>query len=204
MARTNYVMSFTAGGVLHSESIRVAELYVVLRDWREVKDKALSENLLQTRTVSTAERVLREVIARLQKLSLDELIFLLQSSHQEQACMLWVAICRRYYFIYDFALEVLRERFVSLKGDVQPEEFDYFYNRKADMHPELEKITLQTRNKAKQVLFKMMREVNILDAMNRIYPVMLSHSFAQLISKSHREDLLLFPIFEADIKRVVQ
>ena len=59
MARTNYVMSFTAGGVLHSESIRVAELYVVLRVG-EVKDKALSENLLQTRTVSTADRVLRK------------------------------------------------------------------------------------------------------------------------------------------------
>ena len=116
MSKDRYIMSFSTGGLFHHESVKLAALYLDLGDWSSVRDKVIAENLLQTRTLNTLKRVCREVVSRLRTLSSCELEFLIDGSHQEQAYLLWLAICRRYRFIADFAIEVLRERYLSLKS----------------------------------------------------------------------------------------
>ncbi len=130
-------MSFTTGGLFHRESVELATLYLDLGDWNSVRDKVVAENLLQTRTLNTLQRVCREVISRLRTLSPGELEFLVEGSHQEQAYLLWLAICRLYKFIAEFAVEVLRERYITLKGDLTHENFDSFFNQKSDWNLEL-------------------------------------------------------------------
>lgn len=193
-------MSFTTGGLFHRESVELAALYLDIGDWNSVRDKVVAENLLQTRTLSTLKRVCREVISRLRTLSPSELKFLVEASHQEQAYLLWLTVCRRYRFISEFAVEVLRERYITLKSDLTHEDFDSFFNRKSEWHLELDEIAPATRGKLRQVLFKILREADLLTANNMIRAAMLSPRLLDLIHQGSRRDILHFPVFESDLK----
>jgi hypothetical protein len=197
-------MSFTTGGLFHHESIKLSELYLDFGDWNSVRNKVIAENLLQARTLNSLKRVCREVISRLRTLSSGELEFLVEGSHQEQAYLLWLSVCRRYRFIADFAVEVLRERYITLKTDLTHEDFDSFFNCKSEWHLELDEISPATRSKLRQVLFKILREADLLTANNMINAAMLSPRLLDLIQKGSRRDFLYFPVFESDLKGVAQ
>lgn len=201
MSKDRYSMSFTAGSLCHHESVKLAALYLDLGDWNSVRDKVSAENLLQTRTLNTLKRVCREVIARLRTLSQVELEFLVEASHQEQAYLLWLAVCRRYRIIADFAVEVLRERYITLKSDLRHEDFDSFFNRKSEWHLELDEITPATRGKLRQVLFKMLREADLLTSNNMIHAAMLSPGLLELFDQGSRRDVMYFPVFESELER---
>lgn len=200
MSNDRYIMSFSTGGLFHRESVKLVELYLDLYDWESVRDKVIAENLLQTRTLNTLKRVCREIGSRLKTLSQSELEFFVEGNHQEQAYILWLAVCRRYRFIADFAIEVLRERFITLRTDLNYEDFDSFFNRKSEWHMELDEITPATRDKLRQVLFKMLREADLLTANNMINAAMLSPRLLELIHQGSRRDVLFFPVFESDLK----
>ena len=203
MSDDRYSMSFTTGSLFHRESVKLAALYLDLGDWNSVRDKVIAENLLQSRTLNTLKRVCREVISRLKTLISGELEFLVEGSHQEQAYILWLAVCRRYTFIADFAVEVLRERYITLKTDLSHEEFDSFFNRKSEWRLELDEIRPATRNKLRQVLFKILREADLLTANNMINAAMLSPGLLDVITQGSRRDVLYFPVFESDLKGMV-
>ena len=200
MSSDRYSMSFTTGGLFHRESVNLARLYLDLGDWNSVRNKVIAENLLQTRTLNTLKRVCREVVSRLRALSQSELEFLVEASHQEQAYLLWLAVCRRYRFIADFAVEVLHERYITLKSDLTHEDFYSFLNRKSEWHLELDEITPATRSKLRQVLFKILREADLLAANNMINAAMLSLRLLELIHQGSRREILYFPVFESDVK----
>ena len=193
-------MSFTTGSLFHRESVKLAVLYLELMDWNAVRDKVLSENLLQARTLNTSKRVCREIISRLNKLSSNELGLLVKANPQEQGYLLWLAVCRRYRFIADFAVEVLRERFITLKTNLSHEDFDFFFNKKSEWHSELDEIRPTTRNKLRQVLFKILREAGLLTENNNIHAAMISPELLKVLPHDNRRDILIFPAFESDLK----
>ncbi|WP_201583144.1 DUF1819 family protein [Psychrobacter jeotgali] len=196
MNSQKYNMSFTAGALLQTESVTIAKLYLEVGDWDLVKDKVISENLLQSRALSTLKRLSHEIIARLSTLNIEELTLLTESEYQDQAYMLWIAICRYYRFIADFATEVLRERFITFKPDLQHSDFDTFLNRKCDWHSELDSLSVSTRKKLRQVLFKMLRDANFLDSKNNIQATMLSSRLIETIKRNGSRDIKYFTISE--------
>jgi len=200
MTENPYVLSFTAGALLHQESLTVAELYGDLGDWEAVRSRVLEENLLQVRTLSAAKRVFREISSRLQQLTLAELELLRTGTRQEQGHMLWLAICKRYRFIYDFAVEVVREKFIRFDFDLSYDAYDVFFNSKAEWRPEVEGVAESTRKKLRQVLFRMMREANLLTQDNQILPAMLSPRAIEIIAADSPAYLLAFPISPPEIQ----
>ena len=80
------------------------------------------------------------------------------------------------------------------------EDFDSFFNRKSEWHLELDEITPATRGKLRQVLFKILREADLLTANNMIHAAMLSPRLLDLIHQGSRRDILHFPVFESDVK----
>lgn len=196
-----YVLSFTAAGVLLQESRLLADLYSHLRDWDSVRQQAVVENSLQARKPASAVRVARELALRLQDLSDEELEILRSGSDQEQREILWIAICRRYRLIAEFAVEVLRERFLHLGPPLQLEDFDVFYDRKADWAEELDKLAPVTRRKLRQVLFRMLREAGLIARDGSIQPVLVSDKVRRVVGREHASDLMYFPVSEADLAR---
>lgn len=197
-------MSFTAGGLFLRESVELAELYLKEGDWKTAKSKALENNLIQSRTASSSERVCREICLRLEGLDEAELKILTAGSLQVQQQILWVAICRRHRFIYEFASEVIREKYLQLNLDLRPEDYDAFFNAKAEWHDELEQLTEATRNKLRQVAFKMLREADLLTKNNTIIPAMLTPQVAQAVGSQSPDDLRIFPLSDRDIRELLK
>ena len=193
-------MSFTTGSLFYLESVKLAELFITLNDWNAVRNKVLSENLLQARTQNTSKRVCREIISRLKTLTPLEIDLLINGSPQEQTYLLWIAVCRRYKFIADFAVEIIRENYLSLKTDLTHQDFDSIFNKKSECHSELDKIKPTTKNKLRQILFKILREVDLLTANNTINAALLSPRLVETLLLNYRQDLLLFPMFESNLK----
>ena len=71
-------------------------------------------------------------------------------------------------------------------------------------HTELDEIRPTTRNKLRQVLFKMLYEAGLLTANNIINTIILTPKLIDLLVRTNRRDLLYFPIFESDLKRIAQ
>jgi hypothetical protein len=204
MNKDRYCMSFTTGGLFRQESAELAAMYLALGDWGAVRNEVISKNILQSRTLSTLKRISSEVIFRLKTLGAEELNFLVNACRQDQGYLLWIAMCRRYKFIADFAIEILCERYVTLKTDLRHEDFDSFFNNRSEWHPELDKIRPATKNKLRQVLFKMLREADLLTANNIINAAMPSQAFIGLFSQVNLQDILYVPAFESDLKRMAQ
>lgn len=186
-------MSFTTGTLLYHESITIAELYGEMGDWIAVRDKVVDENLLQMRTLNASKRVCSEVISRLKKLTPTQLEILREGSLAEQNFLLWLAICKRYRFIYDFAAEVIWEKHLRLDLDLSYDDYDLFFNDKAEWHPEVANVTVETRMKGRQVIFKILREAELLTNQKRLIPVLLTPSLIEAIQQDDNAYFAVFP-----------
>ena len=193
-------MSFTTGALFRWESVNLATWYLEKDDWDEVRDEVISRNLLQLRTLNSRKRIFREICSRLKRLNRDELELLIEGDHQEQGYLLWLAICRRYRFLYEFSVEVIRERYLTLKYDLDCEDFDAFFNSRMEWHEEIERITTTTRNKLRQVTFKMLRECELLNSDSSIVPALLSSRLINVICSHSGRDLYLFPIMDTTLQ----
>jgi hypothetical protein len=202
MKQKKYLMSFTTGGLFYVESLLLLELYIKLQDWNDVYIYALDKNTLQTRVVNSAKRIVKEIINRLKTLSKNELLLLYKGSISDQKYILWLSVCRRYIFIKEFAIEVIRERYLTLKYDLPVEEYESFFNLKAQWYEELEKITDSSRYKQRTVVYKILREADIIDKNKFILPAMLSDELIKTIAQTNKDDLTIFPISDLDLERV--
>ena len=204
MSNTRYRLSFTTGGLFIQESTSLVELFLASKDWLWVQEEVKSKNLLQVKTASASKRVAYEIISRLKCLSLDELALFVDSSFKDKAYLLWSASTRRYEFIKDFAVEVLRDHYITLKYLVRYEDFDVFYNNKAIWHEELDQITESTRLKLRNNLFRMMKEAQLITADNFIQPAVLTPSLISSFAEHDSALLLVFTISDADISKFLK
>lgn len=203
MLAHNYPMSFTTGGLFRIESITMAELYMESKDWWQARAVAIEQNLLQTRTYNSLVRFTREVMQRLKSLHDEELSFLLSADEREQRYLLWVAVCRTYPFIAEFARQVLRENYLGTSGRLQEHDFESFFNEKADWKPELERITPATRNKLRTVLFRIMREADLLSEDNVILGALFAPDFIRILRDHSPEDILFFPVSDIEARELI-
>lgn len=164
-----YNLSFTAGGILHAESISVIESYLQSNDWSKVREAVSSANILAVRTQSSGKRLIREIELRLSWLDdcdLELIKDFISTAEQKQA--LWLCICKTYQFIADFMQEVVSDKLHALDYSITYDDYDRFYNAKSQWNEELDKLSLSTQKKIRQVLFRMLREMDILSDQNVI------------------------------------
>ena len=203
MPSAKYLMSFTTGGLFYQESVNLVNLFLDKRSWPEVKETALSDNILQARTKSTAQRVLREITSRLSLLTDDQLKLLTDGTSSEQNYLLWLAVCKRYSFIQEFAVEVLREKFLCLEIMLTYDDYDYFYNKKAQWHEELENLSPTTRDKNRSVLFRILLEAELLASGNLIIPALFTKELVAVIATDNTSLFACYPISDRDIKELI-
>jgi hypothetical protein len=200
VASQKYKLSFTAAGLSEIESIKIAEIYLQCKDWEETKKIVVSKNLLQSRTTSRSIRVLRELVQRLSTLSDKQLSLLGEGNLHEQRYLLWFAVCKTYEFIREFAQEVLVEKYLRIDYELSELDYDAFFNRKADWNDELELITVSTKTKLKTVIFRMMREADLITEDNRILPAILSGRLVLVLKPSAPMSYQIYPLRATDLK----
>ncbi len=193
MTAEPYKLSFTGAGLSISESITIAETYLRLRDWDAVKEKVFTENLLQARTQSSVQRTFQELTPRLQQLTDEQLELLVEGNHQEQKQILWFAVCKRYAYIREFAIEVIHDKYLGLDYELTGFDYEAFFNRKADWHDELDQLKDTSKTKIKTVLFRMLREAGLLSNDNVIIPALPSSRTIDALAPDSPTSLRIFP-----------
>lgn len=179
--------------MVHEAGVLVP-LFNQCHDWEQVRQQVLRENLLQARTRSSAVRMLRETIKRLEALTDEELEIVPSLTAMELGHLMWAAACRRYAFIGEFAEEVLREGFLTLSLTLTVEEYDSFFRSKVVWHEELTEITESTYKELRQVIFRMMKQAGLLTKNQEIEPALLSDRVLALLDKRIPSDSRFFPL----------
>ena len=195
-----YKLSFIGADLALSESIKIAELYLQLKNWDAVKEKVKTDNVLQARTQSTIQRVYQELSPRLAQLTDDQLELLVEGTIPEQKHLLWYAICNRYKLIQEFAIEVIHEKYMVMDFELTELNYDAFFNRKVDWHEELDEITSSTKQKLKTVIFRMLREAEIITTDNLIVLTILSERLIEVLAPAAPLSYQIFPLQLSDIE----
>jgi hypothetical protein len=199
-----YRLSFTTGGLFINESEDAARRYLQAGNWEAARSEVRAENTLQVRTAAAALRISKEIVARLETLSEEEIIYLVECSVTDRTHLIWAAVCRRYALVKEFARDVLREHFVLMRRQIGLSDFDAFFSQKALWHPELDKLAKSTQNKLRQNLFRMMREASYINDQCVISPAFLTPALTKLLVKHSTDAFLIYPVSDLAIKRWLQ
>lgn len=192
--RQPYKMSFAVGGLFLNESVEVARLHEPSEAWDMTLDRALDEGIVSLPKAASRRRTLREIVNRISTLDDGELAYLVdEADRHDQQALLWLATCRAYRFVREFAMEVIQERFLSLRLDLPLESFDILFDAKAEWDDDLARIAPSTRAKLRQVLFRMMREAGVISDDRRILPAYVSPRLQRMLAQGNPLELGLFP-----------
>ena len=187
-----YRFSFTAVGLASVATQEVAALFRESGSWDAVYKRVVRENTLGCRTESALKRIGSELVHRLGALSSEEVDRFVENRLGERNLFAWLAICRYYEMIGDFAVEALHEAYVSGQKTFTHTDYARFVNAKLSLHPELDQVSDQTFAKMRQIIFKMMTEAGFLDGEQNIIPVVMDKDLANFIPK---RDFAFFPMF---------
>ena len=196
MTDARYKLSFTAGGLLVSQATIAVDYFSQSDSWAQVRSAIEQDNALQARTVSTGMRLAREVTQRLSELRTTEITLLAEGTQSERCALMWVAACRRYEFLSEFAEEVVRERFLLMTPTLNKSDFDSFLASKSLWHQELADLSESTRRKLRSNLFLMLRQAGMLTNSSEILQVVLTERMRRLLSAEVPSDVRLFPTNE--------
>lgn len=203
---SKYKLSFTAVSFMINEMLKVAELYRDTKNWSTVKKEVLENNLLQKKTITTSKRMFPEFQQRIINLTEEELNLLVLGTYSEQKQMNLLAICKTYNFIYEFIVEVVRDKYLEFKNVIKGSDFDIFLEDKQSIDPELEELTSTTKAKLKDVTYKILIESElILDKKSGIIkPLIISEKVREIILKDNPNWLKIFLLSDSEIKKCLE
>lgn len=177
-----------------NESLGIAQAYQPGEAWACARDRLLAHGASSLPKLASRTRALREVYDRIGHLSDAERHYLsAEADRAEQKAVMWLAVCRTYRFVHEFAVEVINERYESWRLDLGYEAFDRFLAEKAESDPGLAELSASTCEKLRQVLFRILREAGLRSVEGRIQPIWLSGRMKRLIEESNPADLRVFP-----------
>ncbi|MEJ7592049.1 MAG: DUF1819 family protein [Planctomycetaceae bacterium] len=201
LRKQQYLCSFTTGGLLINECRVVAEAFAQTKSWDQTLLDVRSKNLLQTRTVATTDKRFREVRRRLDHLNQFQLNLLQHGSQDEEIAMVWLGTCKAYRIIREFAVEFVRDRFLTMQLTVSPTDFDKFLDSKAVWDSALDELAESTRIKLRRGVMQMLREAGIVNN-ELVQPCILSSATVAAL-KSDQEPLYrVFPVSDRDFARL--
>ncbi len=198
-----YTFSFTAGNLFMGTAPSIATLYLSTRDWDQVRSQMLEQNLLQARAHASLLRLTNELLARLKVLTPCELELLSSGSIKEQRQVLWLAAAKQYLFVREFATEVLRDKYLRYSRQLNHQDFDIFFNNKAEWEEHLNSLTILTKEKIRQVLFQMMVDAELVSPDWEILPTLLSPEVANCLKEDDPSFFQVFNLFDRDIDRYI-
>ena len=196
-------MSFGTGGLYLNESVAVAGIYRAGMPWDDVIGLAVGAGAFPVRKQNSARRTIREITNRLRQLSDEEIELFREGERADQLAFLWLAACRAYRFIREFSVEILNDRYEARRFEISYDDFDAFYERKAEWSSDLASIAPSTRQKLRAVLFRLMREAEIISEDNRVHSALLPSRFVRHVVRCNIGEISVFPGGEQLAKGVI-
>ena len=198
-----YILSFTTMSLNVYETQEVAKLFLKHQSWDEVRKIIIDENYLQKSAMSTLKRQFIEIRKRINNLTEEELEYLAQNDYEAKYVVMLSAF-KTYKMIYDFAVEVMREKY--FKGDLKilESDFENFIESKKLAYENLNTVTDSTKYKLRQVMFKMFEEAELITSTKEkiIKKPLLSRNLCKIIKNDDENYLKAFLLSKDEIERI--
>lgn len=204
MGRKNkYSFSFTTASLAVNEMVKIAELIAEGKK-DQLLELAYENDFLGKGNRRTSRKLVGDLSKRILNLDQDELNLLVGSGLTEQKQLSYLAVCKTFQFIHEFVVEVVREKFLIFDYQINESDYSSFLQGKIELHPEIEKLTEGTISKVRQVTFKILEQVGIIDTVRnkQIQPQWLSEELKQSIHQDNPEWLKIFLMSDKDIEQV--
>ncbi|HPZ07489.1 MAG TPA: DUF1819 family protein [Candidatus Eremiobacteraeota bacterium] len=199
-----YNLSFIGASLFPNESIKLAKLYLDHKNWEKLQKIVLEENILQKNTLATTKREYRELKKRLENLPVPLLEYLVSSTHDMAKLTLIYAICKATHIIYDFIIEVIREKYLLFDYTLLDMDYEKFIRRKEEIEL-LSPVTDKTARKTKNMLLKILEQGGLLNNVKerQIQRPYVDEGLLKLIYRNDKHADKYFKIFllsDTDIK----
>ena len=203
---TKYTFSFTGASALIAETLVIAEEYWRLKDWKAVEKSLLDNNLLNKVKQVTFKREFSEIKKRLSLLTPDQLEVMINGGLDDAKAMILLSLVKTYAYFREFIVEVVRYKYLMFDYVLTETDYIKFFNSKSFEHPELEAITDVTAGKVKQVVFKLLEQVDMITHIKNgtILKPFLSNPVLNVIIKDDASFLTAFLFPNEAIKDLQQ
>ncbi len=188
-----YTLSFTVGGLFLYEGLELARLRASGSTWGEVRKAAPADVFVARGGASSVKRIRNEVVGRLSHLTEAEIAHLAEAGMTDARALMWVAACRKYRILAEFAREVLDERLRTFQPEIRVTDFDALLDAKGVHAEEIARLTPSTRARLRSGAFRMLREAELIDAENRVSAPRLSGALRDLLASDPGSGLDLIP-----------
>lgn len=175
----NYNLAFTAGALLFNES----QIFIQAIDYTEDylnNEFSVDSDVLVTNAESSRKRIKSELDKRLKNLDIDYLNKFSLFTEQDQKVILFLAICKTYTIITEFALEVVYNKWKNFDNELSTYDFKYFLSSKLS-EEQLNSISAHSLYKLSQVAVKMFKDVGIFKD-NKLSTVQVSDDLIALMN----------------------
>lgn len=200
---SKYILSFTAASLRLNEMVKVSKAAQEddITDLSMVKESGVVFGSVKNRTT---DREFREIRKRLEKLTPEQKNILILGDLNSQKQIAFLAVCKHYAFIRDFAIEIVRDKVLVFDYQLHESDYNSFINSKILLHPELEEFSESTRKKAKQVMFRILEQAGIINnAIEKtIQPQILQQDVINAVFKEDPMWLKIFMMSDRDIKQL--
>ncbi|WP_020534905.1 DUF1819 family protein [Lewinella cohaerens] len=196
-SKNTYSFSFTAASMKFHDFVRLAR-------FAEEEDPGTDldpDKIMRRSNTRTNQREFRELLKRFQLLTPAQQALLTQVDPAGQKQLALLSICKAYAFMRDFIIEVVREKYLSLDYQLTDADWQSFFNRKLDLHPELEDFAPSTIKKARQVSWRMLEQAGLIESTKnrRILPQFVATPILRVVSEDQPDLLKIFLLPEQEI-----
>lgn len=201
--KDKYSFAFTGASMKFHDFMRLA--YYVDENQIDVMEEAPDPNLIMGRSNSrTNKREFRELLKRYKLLTPAQKSLIVDLDVNGQRQMAMVGICKLYAFIRDFIIEVVREKFFALDFKLTDGDYQSFFNRKMELHPELEEFSESTAKKARQVTWRMLEQGGLIDNTKdrNVLPQFVNQQVVNVVRSDSPELLKIFLMTDREIKEI--
>ena len=197
-----YLVSFTAGGLLHEETISLSSYY---NDDKieSISEQIVNNSLMKTNSQASRQRMIQEIKKRY--FAVGEKFYgnFDQFTIVEQKLIIFYSCMKTYKILFDFMLDVIIEKWLSMDLEVDIDDVERFLDKKSNVQNDIDGWSSQTRRKIITVLIRMLNEVGMLEN-NKLVQIEAPDEFwrmfvanndswfleAVLLSKEQRENII--------------
>ena len=157
-----YLVSFTAGGLLHEETISLLPYY---NDDKieSISEQIVNNSLMKTNSQASRQRMIQEIKKRY--FAVGEKFYgnFDQFTIVEQKLIIFYSCMKTYKILFDFMLDVIIEKWLSMDLEVDINDVERFLDKKSNVQNDIDGWSSQTRRKIITVLVRMLNEVGMLE-----------------------------------------
>lgn len=170
----NYTSTFTGENFLYFETKIIVKLLLSGLSGKEIKEKVLSGNIFQYKTIKRAGRRITDIIKRLKSFDFNFLEIFISSSNEEGRIINLFILYKNNLLLSDFMSEVIRGKYEIQQYILTDPEVKGFFNKKAQSDENVRNWNEYTIYKLSQVLRKILIEAGILKK-NQNYELLIPY-----------------------------